>query len=131
MESSFWNLFPHFHSHYYQIYTPKDLHQDYKSGNAEWDDYRDAYSVVIDLDRFEYIIRDILRFSDNDDQRAGGELYLSESHWVFRFLGAVLLCCGIFWVGKKIWLRFTRNGGNGILGEFKRARYVRSRSRID
>ena len=57
MESSLWNVFPHFHKHYYQILDPEhDIVADFENAKNT----REDYSVRVDLDRIEFMINSIL-----------------------------------------------------------------------
>ncbi|KAJ3318034.1 hypothetical protein HDV06_000884 [Boothiomyces sp. JEL0866] len=56
MESSFWNLWPHFHKRYYQVLTPEEMIPDLDDNH----NYRWQYSVKMDLERVEYMVREAL-----------------------------------------------------------------------
>ena len=56
MEVSFWNLWPHFTKMYYQVFSEKDIEWDFKGGR----NYREDASVVVNLDRIEFMVNEAL-----------------------------------------------------------------------
>ncbi|KAJ3307913.1 hypothetical protein HDV04_002300, partial [Boothiomyces sp. JEL0838] len=62
MESSFWNLWPHFHKQYYQVLTPEEMIPDIDDNK----NYRWLYSVKMDLERVEYMVREALEEMEID-----------------------------------------------------------------
>ena len=58
MEVSFWNVFPHVKKLYYQIMDPKkDIVKDFEDAVLT----REDYSVMVDLDRLDYMINSALK----------------------------------------------------------------------
>ena len=60
MEVSFWNLWPHFNKMYYQVFSEKDVQWDFEGGTS----YREDASVIIDLDRLEFMVNEALLSSE-------------------------------------------------------------------
>jgi hypothetical protein len=57
MEISFWNLWPHFNKMYYQVFSKRDLKEDFPSAKS----YRDSFSVLVNFHRIEFMINEALQ----------------------------------------------------------------------
>jgi hypothetical protein len=60
MEASFWNLWTHVNKMYYQVFTEEDYVWDVPEGKS----YRDDTSVVVNLDRIEFMVNEALHHYD-------------------------------------------------------------------